>query len=69
MSGYSGVGKTSFINELCRPIVRQRGYFITGKFDQVARNVPYSALAQALRSLVWQVLAESEERLATWRAT
>ena len=68
VGGYSGVGKTSFINELCRPIVRERGYFISGKFDQVARNVPYGALVQAFRSLVWQVLAENEERLARWRA-
>jgi predicted ATPase/transcriptional regulator with GAF, ATPase, and Fis domain len=68
VGGYSGVGKTSFINELCRPIVRERGYFISGKFDQVARNVPYSALVQAFRSLVWQVLAENEEHLASWRA-
>jgi predicted ATPase len=67
VGGYSGVGKTSFINELCRPIVRERGYFVTGKFDQVARSVPYGALIQALRSLVWQVLAESEDRLARWR--
>ncbi len=68
VAGYSGVGKTSFINELCRPIVRERGYFISGKFDQVARNVPYSALVQAFRSLIWQVLAENEEHLASWRA-
>jgi predicted ATPase len=68
VAGYAGVGKTSFINELCRPLVRERGYFISGKFDQVARNVPYSALVQALRSLVWQVLADDEARLAAWRA-
>jgi transcriptional regulator with GAF, ATPase, and Fis domain/predicted ATPase len=67
VSGSGGVGKTSFINELCRPIVRERGYFISGKFDQVARNVPYSALVQAFRSLVWQVLADDESRLNAWR--
>jgi predicted ATPase/transcriptional regulator with GAF, ATPase, and Fis domain len=67
VGGYSGVGKTSFINELCRPIVRERGYFVGGKFDQVARSVPYGALVQAFRSLIWQVLAESEERLMRWR--
>ena len=67
IGGYSGVGKTAFVNELFRPIVRERGYFISGKFDQVARNVPYSALIQAFRSLIWQVLAENEERLAGWR--
>jgi predicted ATPase len=68
VAGYAGVGKTSFVNELCRPIVRERGYFIGGKFDQVARNVPYSALVQAFRSLVWQVLTDEENRLAKWRA-
>jgi predicted ATPase len=68
VGGAAGVGKTSFINELCRPIVRQRGYFISGKFDQVARNVPYSALVQAFRSLVWQVLSGDENRLTAWRA-
>jgi predicted ATPase/transcriptional regulator with GAF, ATPase, and Fis domain len=67
VGGYAGVGKTAFINELCRPIVRERGYFISGKFDQVARNVPYSAVLQAFRSLIWQVLSEREEQLAGWR--
>ena len=68
VSGYSGIGKTSLIHELYKPIVRQRGYFIAGKFDQVVRNIPYGALTQALRSLVWQLLTESEERLSEWRA-
>ena len=68
VSGYSGIGKTSLIQELYKPIVRQRGYFIAGKFDQVVRNIPYGAFTQALRSLVWQLLTESEDRLAEWRA-
>ena len=68
VAGYSGIGKTSLIHELYKPIVRQRGYFIAGKFDQVVRNIPYGALTQALRSLVWQLLTESEDRLSLWRA-
>ena len=40
VGGYSGIGKTSLISELCRPIVRERGYFIGGKFDQVVRERP-----------------------------
>jgi predicted ATPase/transcriptional regulator with GAF, ATPase, and Fis domain len=67
VSGYSGIGKTSLIQELYKPIVRQRGYFIAGKFDQIVRNIPYGAFAQALRSLVAQLLTESEERLTSWR--
>jgi histidine kinase len=67
VSGYSGIGKTSLIRELYRPIVSQRGYFLSGKFDQVVRNVPYGALIQAFRGFIWQVLAESEHGLALWR--
>jgi predicted ATPase len=67
VSGYSGIGKTSLIQELYKPIIRDRGYFISGKFDQVVRNIPYGALIQAFRGLVWQLLTESEERLEVWR--
>ncbi len=68
VTGYSGIGKTSLIQELYKPIVRQRGYFISGKFDQVVRTNPFGALIQALRGLVRQLLTESEDRLAVWRA-
>ncbi|HET7291745.1 MAG TPA: sigma 54-interacting transcriptional regulator [Vicinamibacteria bacterium] len=67
VAGYSGIGKTSLIQELYRPIVRQRGHFISGKFDLVARNIPYGALIQAFRGLVQQLLTESEARLAEWK--
>ena len=67
VAGYSGIGKTSLIHELYKPIVRERGYFISGKFDQVVRNIPYGAFSQALRGLVWQLLTESETRLSEWR--
>ncbi len=67
VAGYSGIGKTSLIQELYKPIVRQKGYFISGKFDQVVRNVPFGALIQAFRELTRQLLTESDERLALWR--
>ncbi|HSB10148.1 MAG TPA: sigma 54-interacting transcriptional regulator [Blastocatellia bacterium] len=68
VSGYAGIGKTSLIQELYRPIVRQRGYFIAGKFDQIARSTPFGALIQAFRELIQQLLTESEARLAEWRS-
>ena len=66
VSGYSGVGKSSLIRELYRPLVGRRGYFVEGKFDQIVR-VPYGALLQAFRELIQQLLTEDEERLARWR--
>ncbi len=67
VSGYAGIGKTSLIQELYQPIVRRRGYFIAGKFDQIIRT-PYGALIQAFRGLVHQLLTENEDQLAVWRS-
>src|SRR6202022_2308464 len=67
VSGYSGIGKSSLVHELQRPIVRERGYFISGKFDQYQRDIPYATITQAFRELVQQLLAESEARIAGWR--
>ncbi|MEH2090917.1 protein kinase domain-containing protein, partial [Nostoc sp.] len=37
VAGFSGIGKTAVVNEVHKPIVRQRGYFIKGKYDQFQR--------------------------------
>lgn len=68
VAGFSGIGKTSVVNEVHRPIVRQRGYFIAGKFDQFQRDIPFSALVAAFRDLMAQLLAESDRQLAQWRS-
>ena len=67
VAGYSGVGKTAVVNEIHKPIVRQRGYFIKGKFDQLNRNIPFSAFVQAFRDLMEQLLGESETQLQQWK--
>ncbi len=68
VAGFSGIGKTAVINEIHKPIVRQRGYFIQGKFDQFNRNIPFSALVQAFQELIEQLLGDSDVELATWKA-
>ncbi|MET0070198.1 MAG: diguanylate cyclase [Candidatus Thiodiazotropha sp.] len=65
--GYSGVGKSALVNEIDRPLVRERGFLIQGKFEQLQYGKAYTAIAAAFRSLVQQVLAEPEQRLAQWR--
>ena len=67
VAGFSGIGKTAVINEVHKPIVKQRGYFIKGKFDQFNRNIPFSAFVQAFRGLMVQLLGESDVQLAKWR--
>ena len=56
VSGYSGVGKSSVVNELHKVLVPPRGLFAAGKFDQYKRDVPYATLAQAFQMLVRQIL-------------
>lgn len=67
VAGFSGIGKTSVVNEVHKPIVRQRGYFIKGKFDQFQRNIPFSAFVQAFRDLMGQVLTESCVKIQDWK--
>ncbi|NUM73799.1 sigma 54-interacting transcriptional regulator [candidate division KSB1 bacterium] len=67
VSGYSGIGKSALVNEVHKPIAKQRGYFIAGKFDQLKRNIPYSAVIHALQELVRLLLAESEQEIAAWK--
>ena len=68
VAGFSGIGKTAVVNEVQKPIVRQRGYFIQGKFDQFQRNIPFSAIVQALRDLMEQLLTETDSQLMEWKA-
>jgi PAS domain S-box-containing protein len=65
--GYAGVGKSALVQELYKPITAKRGYFVSGKFDQFGRNIPYSAVAHALQKLVQQLLGEPDEQLQQWR--
>ncbi|MBD2494544.1 ATP-binding sensor histidine kinase [Nostoc sp. FACHB-280] len=67
VAGISGIGKTAVINEVHKPIVKQRGYFIKGKFDQFNRNIPFSAFVQSFRDLMSQLLAENDTQLKQWK--
>ena len=67
VSGYSGIGKSSVVNELHKPLVPPRGLFASGKFDQYKRDIPYATLAQAFQSLLRPLLAKSEAELSKWR--
>ncbi|MBD2441321.1 AAA family ATPase, partial [Nostoc sp. FACHB-110] len=67
VAGFSGIGKTAVVNEVHKPIVRQRGYFIKGKYDQFQRNIPFSAFVQSFRDLMGQLLSESDGQIQKWK--
>jgi predicted ATPase len=66
VAGYSGIGKSALVQEIYKPITEKRGYFISGKFDQLQRNIPYSAVVSAFAGLVRQLLSEPEDKLQQW---
>ena len=69
VSGYSGIGKSSVVNELHKAIVLPRGIFISGKFDQHKRDIPYATLSQAFQTLIRrEILSKSEVELDSWRS-
>ena len=67
VSGHSGIGKTSVVNEVHKVLVPPRGLFASGKFDQYRRDIPYATLVQAFQSLVRPLLSKSDAELASWR--
>ncbi|MFH0782765.1 MAG: response regulator [Pseudomonadota bacterium] len=68
IAGYSGIGKTSLVRELYKPVIREHGFFISGKFDQYKRNIPYATIIEAFQGLIRQILTEQENRLDAWKA-
>lgn len=67
VSGYSGIGKSSLVHEVHKPIIKKHGYFISGKFDQFKHNVPYNGIIQAFDDLFSQILTEPEEHIEYFR--
>ena len=67
VTGDPGIGKSSLVHEVQKKLVLERGYFVTGKFDQYQRNIPYSSLIQSFQDLVRQLLTEGEAQLQYWR--
>jgi predicted ATPase/GAF domain-containing protein/HPt (histidine-containing phosphotransfer) domain-containing protein len=66
VTGPAGVGKSALVQEAHRELIRG-GHFVSGKFDQFSRGVPYSALAKACTELVRVYLASTATQLEDWR--
>ncbi|MBK9503561.1 MAG: AAA family ATPase [Leptospiraceae bacterium] len=67
ISGYSGVGKSSLIQEIYKPITASHGYFLSGKFEQFNRNIPFSAIIQIFTKIIQNLLGESNESIEVWK--
>ncbi|MCP4221512.1 MAG: AAA family ATPase, partial [bacterium] len=67
VKGYSGTGKTALVNEIHKSITKDRGYFVSSKFEQFQQNVPYFAFIQAINRFCDLLLTENREVLAQWK--
>ena len=78
LGGYAGAGKTALVRELQKNItarsqpysnsISPSGIFLSGKFDQIKQNIPYSALLQCMEDFTTQVVSESTHAVEAWRA-
>ncbi len=67
VTGRGGVGKSALVAEIHKPVTRENGYFIRGKFDQYQQNQPYAAFTQIFDEFVDLLLSESKASLEQWR--
>lgn len=67
VTGPSGIGKSSLINGLRKPVVKQHGHFLTGKFDQAPSDLPYLPIIAAFQGFINQVIAEGEQAVERLR--
>ena len=68
ISGSAGVGKTALVGEIYKSIAQKNGFFISGKFDQLRHNIPYSALIQALRGLIREISVANKSGMERWKS-
>jgi len=67
VTGQPGIGKSALVNEIYKPIIAKKGYFIFGKYDQFRKDVPFSAIIQSFQGFIRQIISESEEKIQAWR--
>ncbi len=67
LRGFSGTGKTALVKELQKPVTQAKSYFIKGKYDQFARNIPLFGIIQAFADLIEQLLTLSESEIIKWK--
>lgn len=67
VSGYSGVGKSALIRQAKIPIIQNHGTFISGKFDQLKKDIPYYAFIEAIKEFIKNLLSEPEDKIEAWK--
>ncbi len=67
ITGYSGIGKSSVVNEMQKSFIKDKAIFISGKYDQYNRSYPYSAILSALNKAIKEILCGDESDISNWK--
>ncbi|MCP4130833.1 MAG: serine/threonine-protein kinase PknK, partial [bacterium] len=67
VTGGPGIGKSALVNSLQKSIAAKNAFFISGRYDRFRRDVPYSAILEAFRGVIRQILSESKEVINHWK--
>ena len=67
VAGNSGVGKSALIRHVKYPIIQNNGTFLSGKFDQFKKDIPYYAFIQAIDEFIRNLLTEPEDIINFWK--
>jgi predicted ATPase len=68
VTGPSGAGKTMLVRSLQKQVTSDKGYFLTGKFDQLKRREPYMAFCAAFSEFAAAVVAKGENSVLEMRS-
>ena len=67
VSGYSGIGKTALVYDVHVPVTERNAMFISGKFEQFRRNIPFYAWSNAFTEFAELLLTENTESIQRWK--
>jgi diguanylate cyclase (GGDEF)-like protein/PAS domain S-box-containing protein len=67
ISGPSGIGKSSLVQEVVKYVIGYSGFFISGKFEQFNRDIPYYAFMEAFNGLINYLLTMDHLKVQLWK--
>ena len=59
--------KTVLANQIQREVICKKGYFISGKYDNLRKDIAYSGIKEAFQKLIKQILGERKEKIEKYK--
>ena len=67
LSGEAGVGKSTLIGQIQKTVIKNQGFFLQGKYDQLTRSDPLTGFIDAFSSWFESILLCSEKDFSNWQ--